>query len=115
MDYEQLECERRGGHWCGDDEDNWTKVSYDGCVPKSSLCDGTADCADESDEYACEDKAESESACLADDGYYCGDEEDNWTVFSPNGCVLGIFLCDGYNDCRDGSDNKADAECKDIQ
>tara|TARA_R100001594_G_scaffold14475_6_gene30830 strand:+ start:340 stop:822 length:483 start_codon:yes stop_codon:yes gene_type:complete len=42
-------------------------------------------------------------------GFYCGDDESNWTQYSPLGCVPnglgGIFyLNDGWEDCVDGSD-----------
>lgn len=47
--------------------------------------------------------------CVAQNGFYCGDDESNWTQYSPNGCVPngfdGLFyLNDGWIDCADGSD-----------
>jgi hypothetical protein len=51
--------------------------------------------------------------CVEQGGFYCGDDESNWTQYSPNGCVPnglnGLFyLNDGWLDCVDGSD-EADA------
>jgi hypothetical protein len=51
--------------------------------------------------------------CVEQNGFYCGDDESNWTQYSPNGCVPnglnGLFyLNDGWLDCVDGSD-EADA------
>ena len=48
-------------------------------------------------------------ACVAQNGFFCGDDPANWTQYSPNGCVPngegGLFyLNDGWEDCADGSD-----------
>ena len=53
-------------------------------------------------------------ACVAQNGFYCGDDPANWTQYSPNGCVPngagGLFyLNDGWEDCADGAD-EAEAE-----
>ena len=42
-------------------------------------------------------------------GFYCGNDEANWTQYSPNGCVPNglnnlYYLNDGWLDCVDGSD-----------
>ena len=47
--------------------------------------------------------------CVEQDGFYCGDDESNWTQYSPLGCVPnglnGLFyLNDNWLDCVDGSD-----------
>jgi hypothetical protein len=42
--------------------------------------------------------------CVALGGFYCGDDESNWTIFSPDGCVPDYYLNDSYDDCLDGSD-----------
>jgi hypothetical protein len=42
--------------------------------------------------------------CAEVDGYYCGDDESNWTQYSPNGCVINSWLNDGWEDCVDASD-----------
>ena len=33
--------------------------------------------------------------CVDQGGLYCGDDESNWTSYSPNGCVLSSYICDG--------------------
>lgn len=47
--------------------------------------------------------------CVEQNGFYCGDDESNWTQYSPLGCVPngygGLFyLNDGWSDCNDSSD-----------
>ena len=47
--------------------------------------------------------------CVEQNGFYCGDDESNWTQYSPNGCVPNglnglMYLNDGWLDCVDGSD-----------
>ena len=47
--------------------------------------------------------------CAEQGGFYCGDDESNWTSYSPLGCVPnglnGVFyLNDGWSDCVDGAD-----------
>jgi hypothetical protein len=47
--------------------------------------------------------------CVEQGGFYCGDDESNWTQYSPNGCVPNglnnlFYLNDGWLDCVDGSD-----------
>ena len=51
--------------------------------------------------------------CVEQGGFYCGDDESNWTQYSPLGCVPNglddlFYLNDGWDDCVDGSD-EADA------
>ena len=42
--------------------------------------------------------------CAEAEGFYCGDDLENWTQYSPNGCVQNIWINDGWEDCVDGSD-----------
>ena len=47
--------------------------------------------------------------CVAQNGFYCGDDPANWTQYAPMGCVPngegGLFyLNDGWEDCVDASD-----------
>ena len=43
-------------------------------------------------------------ACAEAQGYYCGDDESNWTQYSPEGCVQNDWLNDGWEDCIDAGD-----------
>ena len=47
--------------------------------------------------------------CVEQGGFYCGDDEANWTQYSPLGCVPNGFnnlyyLNDGWLDCVSGED-----------
>lgn len=42
--------------------------------------------------------------CAEAQGFYCGDDESNWTQYSPNGCVQTTWITDGWEDCVDASD-----------
>tara|TARA_R100000353_G_C6478388_1_gene188457 strand:+ start:342 stop:824 length:483 start_codon:yes stop_codon:yes gene_type:complete len=47
--------------------------------------------------------------CVEQNGFYCGNDESNWTQYSPLGCVPNglnglYYLNDGWLDCVDGSD-----------
>ena len=49
--------------------------------------------------------------CVEQNGFYCGDDESNWTQYSPDGCVPNglnnlFYLNDGWLDCVDGSDEE---------
>ena len=44
--------------------------------------------------------------CAEAQGFYCGDDESNWTQYSPNGCVLSTWIADGWEDCVDASDEE---------
>ena len=49
--------------------------------------------------------------CVEQNGFYCGDDESNWTQYSPNGCVPNglndlFYLNDGWSDCQDSSDEQ---------
>jgi len=51
--------------------------------------------------------------CVAQGGLYCGDDQSNWTVYSPNGCVPNglnglYYLNDGWLDCVNGDDETGD-------
>ena len=57
--------------------------------------------SDSNDSIGCEN-------CLELGGFYCGDDESNWTSYSPYGCVPDFYIVDGYNDCVDGSDESGE-------
>ena len=47
--------------------------------------------------------------CVEQNGFYCGDDESNWTQYSPLGCVPNglndlYYLNDGWLDCVSGED-----------
>ena len=42
--------------------------------------------------------------CAEQNGFYCGDDPENWTQYSPNGCVQTSWINDGWEDCVDASD-----------
>jgi len=43
-------------------------------------------------------------ACAEVEGYYCGDDPENWTQYSPMGCVQNSWINDGWVDCVDAGD-----------
>ncbi|MEC7653659.1 MAG: Kazal-type serine protease inhibitor domain-containing protein, partial [Bacteroidota bacterium] len=105
-------CIEEGGFYCGDNPENWTNYSPHGCVPHYYLNDGWHDCQDGSDEDGAVPTSECISSedltlcetCIEEGGFYCGDNPDNWTSYSPDGCVPHYYLNDGWHDCQDGSD-----------
>ena len=42
--------------------------------------------------------------CAEQNGFYCGDDPENWTQYSPEGCVPNNWLNDGWEDCVDATD-----------
>jgi len=42
--------------------------------------------------------------CVAQGGFYCGDDESNWTQYAPMGCVQAGWINDSWEDCVDASD-----------
>ena len=44
------------------------------------------------------------TVCAEAEGYYCGDDPENWTQYSPMGCVQNSWLNDGWVDCVDAGD-----------
>ena len=46
--------------------------------------------------------------CAIAQGFYCGEDPSNWTMYSPNGCVPDYYINDGYEDCVDATDEGAD-------
>jgi hypothetical protein len=53
--------------------------------------------------------------CATAQGFYCGEDPSNWTVYSPNGCVPSFYINDGYEDCVDASDEGADVIATTIE
>jgi len=46
--------------------------------------------------------------CAEAEGYYCGDDPENWTQYAPLGCVQTSWINDGWIDCVDASDEGDD-------
>jgi hypothetical protein len=90
-----------GGSW--QSEVSWTISDDSGVLLSGGApfdgCLGT--CDDDGGGSAADD-------CAAAGGLYCGDDESNWTSYSPGGCVPSYYICDNYDDCVDGAD---EADC----
>ncbi|KAH7969378.1 hypothetical protein HPB52_017497 [Rhipicephalus sanguineus] len=66
------------------------------CIPKTSVCDGVADCPDRFDESNCCEYTKQFPDCPAD-----------YFKCKTNGkCIMNILVCDDEDDCNDGSDEK---------
>jgi len=87
-----------------------------GCTdPEACNYDETASSDDGSCEYPdpgydCDGDGSAADDCAAAGGWYCGDDVSNWTVYSPLGCVPSSYICDGWEDCVDASD-EAEGNC----
>ena len=87
------------------------------CIPSRWVCDGPTDCNDNSDEEYCDGNLESElprqdslqpSAEVSNnsqlDSNQC--EANQFSCKSERYCIPNRWVCDGYDDCKDGSDEK---------
>ena len=72
--------------------------------PNATQDDGSCTYAEEG--YDCNGDAVFSlcEQCAESGGFYCGDDESNWTQYAPNGCVIPSWINDNYNDCIDGTD-----------
>ncbi|XP_070575318.1 low-density lipoprotein receptor-related protein 12-like isoform X2 [Ptychodera flava] len=70
------------------------------CIPESAVCDGLNHCGDFQDERNCGQDfliPPPEEICNPEE-FYCG-------VYGSGSCVYRQYaLCDGWKDCKDGSD-----------
>ena len=87
-----------------------------GSVPFEQVCDGSSECADDSDEacnvvWVCASGEAAPTSFVCDGESDCSDSSDeqacsdaDWVCDSGDESTQTAFLCDGENDCSDGSD-----------
>eukprot|EP00057_Strongylocentrotus_purpuratus_P011156 XP_011665630.1 PREDICTED: uncharacterized protein LOC100893142 isoform X2 [Strongylocentrotus purpuratus] len=99
---------------------------FTGCYSEQETCNGVFDCFDGQDEDGCECPNIWEARCtlptvgslcihrleFCDGNVQCGDDELDCTFQCDNGRVIAErFVCDGYNDCGDSTDEHQQCEC----
>ena len=88
--------------WPADCSNGSDEVLEDCCAAEAGAYAGL--CGDEGDGGGDGGGSDLEAACLDAGGHYCGDDQSNWTSYSPDGCVPSYYICDGWADCVDASD-----------
>ncbi|XP_072016191.1 uncharacterized protein [Amphiura filiformis] len=102
-----LVCDKIVQCYMGEDENdcecknNEYKCKIGGCIAKTKVCDGNVDClVDSSGDEDDEQSSLCDPTELQQSGLKCGFT----TKYVPQ-----LFVCDGYDDCSDGSDETKDA------
>lgn len=73
------------------------------CQPQYWLCDGTVDCADGDGNSDEPEELCALNVCDANRSVFCPEPEDA----DQGVCLPGLWVCDGHNDCLDGSDENS--------
>ena len=90
-----------------DDTSNPCDYSVPTCDDESACNYGAeGDCSYAEEGFDCDGNALDSACatCAAAGGFYCGDDESNWTSYSPEGCVPSYYIGDGWEDCGDATD-----------
>nr|XP_054763588.1 uncharacterized protein LOC129270213 [Lytechinus pictus] len=103
---------------------------FAGCYNEQDTCDGVFDCFDGQDEDGCECPSIWEARCTLPtlgsvclhrlhfcDGHpQCIDDEFDCTFECDNGRIIAErFVCDGFNDCGDSTDEHQNCACASHQ
>ncbi|XP_076448931.1 uncharacterized protein LOC143285488 [Babylonia areolata] len=77
------------------------------CIDLSSVCDGTPECTDGSDESDCGSPSTTTTIATTTEDVLVTDSDCEGLRCEPGGmCIPSDWLCDGEPDCANGSDEK---------
>ncbi|XP_048483491.1 sortilin-related receptor isoform X4 [Plutella xylostella] len=100
-----MTCPKKPGATCGPHE---FTCKNGVCIDSSLRCDGADSCGDGSDEARCDRDRDHDRDCADTDELDCGPTNCTDTQFrcGTGACIEKKWLCDGDNDCKDGSDEQ---------